>query len=292
MTSQQLQCFIYVAEQLNFTRAAEALYLSVPTVTHHIKSLEDELGVLLFYRNSRVVKLTEQGEIFYYNAKDILYRIQDSKDMLLKHKETDYVIFHVGCMTENEFGIFEQVFKKMKKKYAFVRPKVIIRNFFDLKNLYDHQQLELAIAAQDFSGQGYFKKTASHRSYALVPPGHPLEGKKSLSFSQIAEDTLITLSSGCLPFRKGNKFQEILTLHAQDHVHITSESSAESILLANSGYGTAIIPGFFLPADAEDKCILIEESDSIKYGFYYMSDKDYIRYFVNSYMEILKSSKR
>ena len=65
MNSQQLQCFIYVAERLNFTKAAEALYLSVPTVTHHIKSLEEELGIQLFYRSSRVVKLTENGEKFY-----------------------------------------------------------------------------------------------------------------------------------------------------------------------------------------------------------------------------------
>ena len=70
MNSQQLQCFIYVAERLNFTKAAEALYLSVPTVTHHIKSLEEELGIQLFYRSSRVVKLTENGEKFYFDAKD------------------------------------------------------------------------------------------------------------------------------------------------------------------------------------------------------------------------------
>ena len=80
MNSQQLQCFIYVAERLNFTKAAEALYLSVPTVTHHIKSLEEELGIQLFYRSSRVVKLTENGEKFYFDAKDIFIRMQESKE--------------------------------------------------------------------------------------------------------------------------------------------------------------------------------------------------------------------
>ena len=53
MNTQQLECFIHVADKLNFTKAAEELYLSTPTVTHHIKSLEEELGAQLFYRTSK-----------------------------------------------------------------------------------------------------------------------------------------------------------------------------------------------------------------------------------------------
>lgn len=93
MNTQQLQCFIYVAERLNFTKAAESLFLSVPTVTHHIKSLEDELGTQLFYRNSRVVRLTQQGEKFYYTAKDILLRMQDAKDQFQHHASQETQLF-------------------------------------------------------------------------------------------------------------------------------------------------------------------------------------------------------
>ena len=65
MNSQQLQCFLCVADKLNFTKASEELYLSTPTVTHHIKNLEEELNTLLFIRTSRMVKLTEAGTMFY-----------------------------------------------------------------------------------------------------------------------------------------------------------------------------------------------------------------------------------
>ena len=46
MTTQQLECFIRVADKLNFTKAAQEMFLTTPTVTHHIKSLEEELGAL------------------------------------------------------------------------------------------------------------------------------------------------------------------------------------------------------------------------------------------------------
>lgn len=54
MNTQQLRCFVCVAEYLNFTKAANELYLTVPTVTHHVQSLEEELGTKLFERTSRM----------------------------------------------------------------------------------------------------------------------------------------------------------------------------------------------------------------------------------------------
>lgn len=283
MNSQQLECFIYVAERLNFTKAAEALYLSVPTVTHHIKSLEEEVGTQLFYRNSRVVKLTEQGEKFYYNAKDILLRMQDAKNQFQKYAEQETVMLRIGCMTEKEFKILESVLRQMKEKYSYIRPKVIVRDFFDLKNLYENQQLELVIATYGLSKQGYYKKLAMYQSYAVMPPDHPLAKEQNISFGQISEENLITLPPRCIPFQKGNTFQEYLTLHAQDHIHMVSEGEAESVLLVKCGYGIALLPGFLLPADEEIVSVPIADTKHIEYGFYYKSREDHIRYFMEKY---------
>ena len=76
MHTQQLLCFVCVADKLNFTKAAEELFLSTPTVTHHIKTLENELGTTLFIRNSKMVRLTESGVQFYQDAQEILARME------------------------------------------------------------------------------------------------------------------------------------------------------------------------------------------------------------------------
>ncbi len=140
MTSQQLECFIYTAERLNFTKAAEALFLSVPTVTHHIKNLEEEIGVRLFYRNSRIVKLTEQGEKFYYDAKDIYMKMEDAKARFQSNTQSESLIFRIGCMSENEFEKIEPILKGIKNLFPYVRPKIIAKDFYDLKNLYENQR--------------------------------------------------------------------------------------------------------------------------------------------------------
>ncbi len=235
MTSQQLQCFLYVAERLNFTKAAEALYLSVPTVTHHIKNLEEELGIQLFYRNSRIVKLTEQGARFYYDAKDIFMKMEDAKNQFQNDMRSESVLFRIGCMSEKEFTKIEPILKKMKERYPYIRPRVIVKDFFDLKNLYENQQMELAIATSDLSGQGTYRNVFKYASYVVMRADHLLARKEYLSLGQISEERLITLPPKSIPFIRGNKVQEFLTLHSQDHIHIVSENEGESILLTKCG---------------------------------------------------------
>lgn len=64
MNIQELKCFVVVADRLNFTRAAKELYVTPPTVTHHIQHLEEELGVKLFIRDSKSVQLTTAVKSF------------------------------------------------------------------------------------------------------------------------------------------------------------------------------------------------------------------------------------
>lgn len=283
MNSQQLQCFIYVAERLNFTKAAEALFLSVPTVTHHIKSLEEELGTTLFYRNSRVVKLTEQGEKFYFDAKDIFLRMEEARNQFQCYTEQKYTRFRIGCMTEIELKKLEPVLKLMKETYPLIRPKVIVKDFFELKNLYENQQLDLVISTYGLSEQGEFKKISTYRSCAVMADDHLLANEKELTFEQIASENLITLPPKCIPFQKGNKFQEYLTLHAQDHSHIVSEGEAESILLAKCGYGIALLPEFLIAPQDGIISVPVADTKNIEYGIFYKNKEKYIRYFIKNY---------
>ena len=64
MNTTQLECFMTVANFLNFSRAAEVLRITQPAVSHQINTLEDELGVKLFHRNSKSVRLTREGYLF------------------------------------------------------------------------------------------------------------------------------------------------------------------------------------------------------------------------------------
>ena len=74
MNIDNLKCFILVADNLSFARAAEELYISQPAVTKQINNLEQELGITLFIRSTRHVELTQAGMQFYKDAKDIVVK--------------------------------------------------------------------------------------------------------------------------------------------------------------------------------------------------------------------------
>ncbi|MEZ2278761.1 MAG: LysR substrate-binding domain-containing protein [Microcoleus sp.] len=75
MELRHLRYFIAVAEELNFTRAAEKLHMAQPPLSQQIQQLETELGFQLFRRTKRTVTLTEAGQVFFEESKKILLQL-------------------------------------------------------------------------------------------------------------------------------------------------------------------------------------------------------------------------
>lgn len=84
MELKQLEYFLKVAEQLNFSRAAESLYISQPALSYQIAELERELGAELFVRDRRKVSLTPEGEALMLPAQEMLEHAALLPDVIRK----------------------------------------------------------------------------------------------------------------------------------------------------------------------------------------------------------------
>ena len=95
MNTTQLECFVTVAECLNFSKAAVSLKMTQPAVSHQIRSLEEELEVKLFRRTSKNVSLTQEGLLFLADAHLILKTALTARKRLEDH--THFIPFELGC---------------------------------------------------------------------------------------------------------------------------------------------------------------------------------------------------
>lgn len=122
MTIIQLRCFVEVAQELNYAKAASNLFISQPAVSRHIISLENDLGVQLFVRSRHHVALTSAGNLFYSEAKDILERIDLSKHSILNNPGEETL--NVGCVSSIRIDGLSKIYAKYHAKM----PHVCINN--------------------------------------------------------------------------------------------------------------------------------------------------------------------
>lgn len=128
MTIDNLKCFILVAENLSFARAAEALYISQPAVTKQINSLEQELGVTLFTRSTRHVELTPAGMSFYKDAKDIVLKSQMAINRV-QRQNTSSGSLHIGLSNPIALFYLAPILKKLHTEYPDIRPNIDVPGY-------------------------------------------------------------------------------------------------------------------------------------------------------------------
>ncbi|MEE0434141.1 MAG: LysR family transcriptional regulator [Peptococcaceae bacterium] len=96
MEIKQLECFLKVAELLNFSRAAEALYISQPTLSYQIAELEQEIGVPLFERDRRNVYLTAAGQKLITPAKNLVEQTNNLPEIIRIHSAQDEGLLRIS----------------------------------------------------------------------------------------------------------------------------------------------------------------------------------------------------
>jgi DNA-binding transcriptional LysR family regulator len=83
----RIETFLHAAENLNFSEAARILHLSQPIVSHHIKTMENDLGVTLFERQGATIKLTDAGKLLVPWARRVMRDSIEMQEMMESLKE-------------------------------------------------------------------------------------------------------------------------------------------------------------------------------------------------------------
>ncbi|MDH0496188.1 LysR family transcriptional regulator [Comamonas aquatica] len=117
MDIRQLKYFIAVANTRNFTRASEQLHIAQPPLSRQIQLLEQELGVQLLLRNSRPLRLTEAGRVFYEQALQITNRLDQLKSTTQQIGLNQRQTLSIGFVASTLYGGLPALVRKLRQHY-------------------------------------------------------------------------------------------------------------------------------------------------------------------------------
>jgi DNA-binding transcriptional LysR family regulator len=196
ITLRQLEVFDAVARHLNFTRAAEELFLTQPAVSMQIKQLEEQIGQPLFEQIGKKIHLTEPGrEVFRY-SQAISNQLNEMETVLEEMKGLQHGRLTLAvASTANYFlptllGVFSQ-------RYKGVSVDIEVTNRENLLKALAANTIDFAIMGQPPNGLGLVASPfLDNPLVVLAAPDHPLAGQHDIPPQRLAQETFILRERG------------------------------------------------------------------------------------------------
>lgn len=245
MTIQQLRCFVSVARNLSFQKAAEELFITQPGVSHHIKALENELGAQLIRRDNRIVSLTPAGERYLIEVSDILSHLDQANNILNDaHSLPRYI--HLGF--ENTVEVFKLagIISEFGRSCPNVRfsckgltiPQII-------KSMNDNKLDVVFTTHTDLGKSVDFTPLFSGQFCCLMRRDNPLSSKDTIDLADLEGQTLIFPEAHATVPQYTRMQRTIRTRYPGINLHF-SNSSHLTFPLVEAGAGIVILPNFLI----------------------------------------------
>jgi len=197
MTLTELRYIVAVAREKHFGRAAEACFVSQPTLSVAIKKLEEELEVKLFERGTTEVSVTLLGEAIVQQAQTVLEQAAGIKEIAKRGKDPLSGALRLGLIyTIGPYLLPELVRNTIERTPQM--PLMLQENFtVRLLEMLRSGELDCAIMAEPFPDTGLAVAPLYDEPFLVaVPSGHPLAERDRISAEELKQETMLLLGTG------------------------------------------------------------------------------------------------
>lgn len=239
MQMHQIRYFLTLAEELNFTKAAELCHVSQPALSRAIKQLEEELGGSLFRRERSLTHLTELGRIMLPVLKQAYDTAKSAKELASAYRDGNYAPLRLAVSHTVDLGLFVDSLSQLISSFSGLQLELFRGPPGDVEEAVKSGKSELAIAGP--------LKWDRLRSWSLFDVNfclfahkdHTLADRGCVGMSELAAERLI--------MRPYCEVTDVLGQRLRDYgicpktLHITS-SDHDVLTLLSSDVGVAIMP--------------------------------------------------
>jgi len=245
LSTRQLRAFLALADQRNFTRAAETCHLSQPAFSALIRALEDDLGTRLFDRDTRSVQLTPEGRLFEGSARRLVEDMGGAIRDLADHVERRKGRVRVAALPSLAAGWLPGVFAEFMQKWPGITIDLNDALSDACLALVRGGQADFALAASGAGGsEGDLRsqKLCTDRFHLVCRADHPLARESRLTLKKIAPWPFIQMA------RNSSVRQSLdAALHPMRLNQVFEVEHLATVMgLIEAGLGVSIVPALTL----------------------------------------------
>lgn len=241
MDVRQLNYFLEVAQHLSFSKAAEALHLTQPTLSKMVKSLEDELGVILFDRTTKHMQLTDAGEIVLGEAQEIMKLIQNMSSKLSDLMKIKQGNIKVGLPPVIGSLFFPKLIRDFHTLYPQIKIEFVEEGAKKVERLVEEGSIDFGFAVLPVDDQLFDTCPFVNRELKLIVyPEHRLAMLEQVSLIQLKNESFILLQED---FALHDRIRE-QCIRAGFEPEVTYESSQWDFIseMVANRHGISILP--------------------------------------------------
>lgn len=239
MNYNYLRYFSVLAELEHYTLAAARLEISQPSLSSAIRSLEDDLGVKLFEKVGRNIRLTEQGRFFQKKVDQAMAELQSATEALMTSDEDAPIVIRLGFVSGSLEGAISQLIAQRIKKDHRIHFHMTEGSAKDLTDLLYQEKLDMAVVDVTVRDRSLHYRKLHQRDFVVaVREGHPLSGQSKLKAGDLVNYPQIGFSHSM-----DKSFEDWANKDNSRQRFVCQVNTIHSALsLVQAGVGVTIVP--------------------------------------------------
>ncbi|MCC3374676.1 LysR family transcriptional regulator [Cohnella sp. REN36] len=240
MNIENIEAFVYVLHYGSFNKAADALYLSQPSVTARIQTLERELDCILFDRVGKQVHLTEKGKLFHPYAQQLIDTYRKSKQQL-RQTMTNKEELRIGCTSSVAHYMLPELIPDLRARFPLLRFKLVTGTTDDIAARVLDKELDIGfvrkISHPDLQSAVVYEDPIRLYVYG----GHPFADAERLPIEALGQEPLLFFECGALDWMRIHRVFENLSPLPNLILQTDNLETAKKLVLQKAGI--CFLPG-------------------------------------------------
>ena len=244
MELRHLRYFVAVAEEQNVSRAATRLHISQPPLSRQIRDLEHELGIALFARGSKPVRLTEAGRAFLAEARALLQHAEGVMQMAKAVASGERGEIHVGYAPSLTVELLPRALRYFRESNPGVHVQLYDLSTQEMLGGLRDGKLQAALLVkvlpQALTGLD-FEELQRHQVCVATHPSHPLARARRVGLEHVAKERLVAFTRADYPEHQAWISDLFAPMNPSPQIVEEHDSITSLIAAVESGRGVAVI---------------------------------------------------